>query len=647
MTACCRQMAIQTRPNNPLMVNTRIQPGHTRYLWAMLGAVLLLSVYVVPFLEYDAFSDDEMRTIIAAGGFHHGPRPFPGGILDYLYWRSPDQALGFTLVARLWGDYAGWTEFTTRVFPYLTGVLVLAMLYRTGRDLFSPLAGLSAALIMASSILFVEYAHKFRTFPLAALATLVTVWCYWRVSLAPIKPGWLSHMGLVAGGVGLLYTHYFATPVLAAVGLFHLLFVAKNRRWWHPVGLFVIVMMIFIPAIHFLIAGFAKSADELDLRAITMMPPELLERTLFYFGNGLALPSVMLFGLAAWAFVRPPRPTDHDTMQYRLWYIWLTAVVTLLLIMVMAVLAGIFPERRIRYLLGVWPLLALLAGVGIWKLAEVRRWLAAVALAGWVVFGAVVNWQATLLIFDDGDQLPVQAWNEWIAPVLALSEPEDVFVYLGHYSDHMGHYTHPAPNRVIIPAYQGEPEMRDALDGRLRVWFGEGRYWNQEGNLALFYGLLDDLGFDYCETYWHDPNLQLKLYARSQAFCVGGEPLMTFGDDMTLMRVEKVYDAAANTLTFNTGWQLDDALPPYSHAVGFYVIDADGDVVAQADVNLGAADGPFLPVQGQLSTTPLGRGVYDVYVGVYDVNTLAKLTAVNLQAGGQTGEIMLVGQLRK
>ncbi len=629
------------------MVNTRIQPGHTRYLWAMLGAMLLLSLYVIPFLEYDAFSDDEMRTIIAAGGFHHGPRTFPGGILDYLYWRSPDQALGFTLVARLWGDYAGWSEFTTRVFSYLTGTLVLAMLYRIGRDLFSPVAGLSAALIMASSILFVEYAHKFRTFPLAGLAALVTVWCYWRVSLAPTKPGWLSHIGLVIGGVGLLYTHYFTTPVLAAVGLFHLLFVPKDRRWWRPLLLFIPVMIIFIPELRFLIAGFAKSADELDIRAQTMMPPELLERTLFYFGNGVMLPSLVLFGLAGWAFVRPPRTADPDKLQYRLWYVWFVTVVTLLFIMAMAVLAGIFPERRIRYLLGLWPLLALLAGAGIWKLAEVRRWLAAAALAGWLVFGAVVNWQATLLIFEDGDQLPVPAWNEWIAPVLALSEPEDVFIYLGHYSEHMGHYTHPAPNRTIVPAYQGEAEMRAAMDGRLRIWFGEGRYWNQEGNLALFYSLLDELGFDYCESYWHGPNFQMKLYARSQAFCVGGQPLMTFGEQLTLMRVEKRYDPEANVLTFNTGWQVDDSIPPYNYAVGFYIIDADGEVVSQADVNLGAADGPYLPVQGQFSTAPLGRGTYDVYVGVYDVNTLAKLPARNLQDADQTGEIMLLGQLRK
>ncbi|MEL7236012.1 MAG: hypothetical protein AAGK74_16020, partial [Chloroflexota bacterium] len=82
-----------------------------RSMWVMMVVFFLAAALVVPFLEHDALSGDELNTIIAAGGAHHGPLTWPMGIIEKTNERSPDQALGFPLVARLWGDFVGWGEF--------------------------------------------------------------------------------------------------------------------------------------------------------------------------------------------------------------------------------------------------------------------------------------------------------------------------------------------------------------------------------------------------------------------------------------------------------------------------------------------------------------------------------------------------------
>ena len=60
------------------------------------------------------------------------------------------------------------------------------------------------------------------------------------------------------GSVGLLYSHYFGCLFLPALGLFHLLFVPKKRRWLQPVllvGLAILIAALQLP-------GFLNGVDK-------------------------------------------------------------------------------------------------------------------------------------------------------------------------------------------------------------------------------------------------------------------------------------------------------------------------------------------------------------------------------------------------
>jgi uncharacterized membrane protein len=110
----------------------------------------------------------------------------------------------------------------------------------------SPRVGLYAAAVVGTSAFFVHYLHELRMYSLFALLTAFTVWVNWRIVTAKREPGKLLWVGLLAVAVAMLYTHYFASLPLFAIGLFHILFVKKTRRWWQ-VGL--MVTAVFHPVV--------------------------------------------------------------------------------------------------------------------------------------------------------------------------------------------------------------------------------------------------------------------------------------------------------------------------------------------------------------------------------------------------------------
>ena len=71
-------------------------------------------------------------------------------------------------------------------------------------------------------------------YALVSLCVAICIWYYWRVALYSQQPGTGAQAGLLLGSIGLLYSHYLGALLLPVLGLFHLLFVPKNRRWLRP-----------------------------------------------------------------------------------------------------------------------------------------------------------------------------------------------------------------------------------------------------------------------------------------------------------------------------------------------------------------------------------------------------------------------------
>ena len=146
--------------------------------------------------------------------------------------------MGWPLLLFVWVRIAGWSELATRVLPLLRRPAGTRRgCTARGNDFFSPKAGLIAVLLLAASMFPQTNMLHARAFPMAMLFGALCFWSYWHVALRRRRPGLRAQAGLLLGAAGLLYSHYFGALLLPALGLYHLLFVPKNRRWWRPVTL--------------------------------------------------------------------------------------------------------------------------------------------------------------------------------------------------------------------------------------------------------------------------------------------------------------------------------------------------------------------------------------------------------------------------
>src|SRR5690606_14646235 len=118
--------------------------------------------------------------------------------------------------------------------------------------------------------------------------TTFTFWVYLRIIQRP-RVHQLEWLALLVGTLGHLYIHYFAALPLAALMLYHLLFVPKNRRWWAVVLTLGLAGLLFLPWLRNLMIGLELAADSEQLHEIALSPGAALERLLMLFGNGSAI----------------------------------------------------------------------------------------------------------------------------------------------------------------------------------------------------------------------------------------------------------------------------------------------------------------------------------------------------------------------
>ena len=362
----------------------------TAWLWALLP-LLFAAALAIPLLDVDAFNGDEPASLLAAGILSSGPRSL-ADIWDFMLENDPRNAPGWPILLSVWGPFVGWSEFAIRALSLCIGLLTLAWVFRSGHGLFAPVAGLFAALLLGSSVFFLAYMVNARAYTLVALCATICLWSYWRVALHLRPPGRGAQAGLLLGSVGLLWSHYFGALLLPALGLFHLLFVPKNYRWWRPVvllGLAGLTALVQLP-IFFEGLNIVVSEDLLD----RILPATgILSHFLRYMTNGfidpsppfselllLALPLVLAI-VALWRLRRGKGVSA-------IWLLVFTSATLLALVIAINELFQVIVDNRIRYLMPLWPLTTLLVGAGVWRLARSFRRLVFVLLSLWLIFGA-------------------------------------------------------------------------------------------------------------------------------------------------------------------------------------------------------------------------------------------------------------------
>ena len=236
-----------------------------------------------------------------------------------------------------------------------------------------------------------------RAFTLVALCTALCIWCYWRIVLNPRPTSMGVPAGLLLGSIGLLYSHYFTALFLPALGLFHLLFAPKNRRWWRPVFLLVLAALLAMLQLPGFLRGLDRTVVDGDLHNRALSATTLISRFVRLLTNSLVDPSppfseLLLLALPLALIIvflqRLRRGKGFNTV----WLLVFTSAALLALVIVINEVFRVIVDNRIRYLMPLWPLSALLAGAGLWRLAgRHRRVCVTVLLAVWLALGAWLN----------------------------------------------------------------------------------------------------------------------------------------------------------------------------------------------------------------------------------------------------------------
>ncbi len=519
-----------------------------------------------------------------------------------------------------------------RALPLFAGLLALTWTYRTGRDLFAPLVGLIAVLLLATSVFFITFMHVARAFSVVALFVMLIIWSYWRLALRPPAngPGRAAQLGLLVGSIGIFYAHYYSVFLLVALGLWHLLFMPKDRQWWRPVLLWGLATIAFLPQLEGLLLGvnFIQTVPW-HTGSIIMRTPEVLPWFLYVLTNGiihvsgtLSIAALILLILAAAAGWWRYRQRKHIPLA---WFLAFTTLTVLLLMLTGNEILLVMRRYRLRYLMALWPMTATLVGWGVWRTRGRWRLVAGLLTGVWVAFGLWAN-TASELRYEFYELLHHSRLDLADRKMEVYAGQFDLLLIKGK----LGHYSDPFPKNYLI--LRGSPdsqaELSRAVQEHLRFWLLAGEADSVE-HRTMIEQLPPDMVF--CGRFIQRKNLVLELYARSVVHCPIDTTQLRFGEEIELVASE-VTIIRADMLRVDLLMHTKEITGMTAYSVAMQVFDAEsGEKVAQGDRGLWL--GRYNPLRSEIDISGLMAGDYELRVGVYNWQTLERLEGVDLTSG--------------
>jgi hypothetical protein len=592
-------------------------------LWMVL-LLLLVTWLGARGIDADPIWIDEYWSVYNAGGGQYGPLS-PVEILNRIAEEdNPHSPLYYLLLAG-WGQLAGWSHAAMRYLSVIFGVLSVALAYRMGRDIHSPLAGLGAAVAIGASTFHVYYFHELRNYTMTVFFAVLILWSYWR----SIHGGSRLMMAVFTLSVaGAMYTIYLLVPLLLAVGLYHLIVVRKDRRWFVMTGLVLLAGVLFLPWVYFVAIQALQDITQPESVSNRLARVDLVQnypQLLYLFANGaVALPLLAgLIMLRNTAFTRFTQGRYNPRV-----FVWFVLAVLLVLVLVINLLIQLFIQPR--YLLLMWPVLALVVGIGVVDLRQHR--LAGLFLSLWVVGTLWTTFDVNYMrpyVFQ-----PILSHTPWHRIVPSLEQrmqPDDTAAFLlpdetwWVWQDWVsGFYLVDLQNagldrRLVqsYPYFMDRDYRQEAREiNAPRVWIGYHRddppmaWWRYDETLLAAYVP--------CAAPIVVDDYQLDLYQRIPA-----EPELNFEDGAGIRLIELVQSETAITPVI--GIAIGEALgSPQDYSIGLHVVDPAGTLVTQADFGLIDSGQVFVPYRCTAETIAveqLPAGPYTLMALIYNWQT--------------------------
>ena len=322
------------------------------------------------------------------------------------------------------------------------------------------------------------------------------------------------------------------------------------------------------------------------------------------------------------------------------WFIVFVTGALLLLIVALNEVLRVIGTERLRYLIALWPLVALVAGAGLWQLAGKRRRLVAVLLALWLIFGAHTSMRPEFRY--ELDYLKRSDFHR-VYRYMLKHIPASDFLILDHKARNLDsvllHTRLLALPYGILYREAEEPfaEVAPAHAAHRHAWLLY-RTLDREAVVAQAHSL----GRIACERVLDAWGFTLERHALAEEGCLDSPLRLAFeeGIDLSGLEITRSGDLLRiEAVLRSANYQLPDR---YSLAI--HLIDARRDErVAQGDVGVGP--GLFVPLHSEVDISALQPGDYEVHLALYDWRTGERMPARDLETG-VTDNIHVVHRFR-
>lgn len=631
------------------MKQHRVLSNIGKYLWlAMIPLFLIIACLTIPQINDLPISIDEHTSMWNAGDNPDGPYS-PFEIIASLNEYSAQHTPGYFLALGLWGNLTGWHPPILRVLAIFMSVLAMAWTFRLGRDLASPQVGLVATILLSSLTFFDMYTVHIRMYPFLIVTVAFMLWIYLRIIYKPQTPTRLEYVGLFAGTLCLLSAHVFSLTILVALGLFHLLFVPKNRRWMRINGAIVLAGLLFLPYVIVLINGFKVTRTVIALKFNSMTALEILTTTVYLFSNGTILILVVAIGLAVIAWRK-----SYPRVMPMLWFSGMTLVVIILLNQFF----NLIPIERSRYLLVLWIPLSLSMAIGI---MQVARWriIPIVMIGGWIVSGLWMHTTIDYPLYTAG------RGEMWLAPSVQhiasalkerVTETDKILGYTntlhlesrGRHGPSVSNYYFSSQginakfiylDRDTLSADEVRLQTLNRIAGQPSIWFTYQPNLPKAEYLTVAHDVLTE-HHDLCETQHIAGDVTLEHYVWKGLDCqpISSETTVQY-DDITMTHMDALLSDDQSTLTIVGNWDVAEGFPDTTYNISYQVITADWQNVAQHDEFV-LTDTPRW-TQVTLTVDTLEAGEYRVMIVIYHWQNGDKLEG-QVNPSGEVGTLLTV-----
>lgn len=608
------------------------------WFW-MLPVLLLTTALGAQGLNADVIWFDELTSIGHAGGL---TGPFtPIDVMQSIADHSPKHAPLFFELINGWHVFVGWHHAVLRALSLYFGVMTIAWVYRIGKDFVNWRTGFWAALLLGVNVFWVEYYHEIRMYTLQIFLTTMMIWHYLYLSDSQRIPRRFHWLGLIASATLSLYTQPFSFFVHVAIGIYHLLFVAKNRRWLQVVGAFLVTGLLYLLWLPITYIGVTT---KFDTGTDAMPLGQAVETFIHLFSNNIWL--VLLIPLAiAVGTLR------HKSIRQSMKPIWLLAILILGLLLLVNEAVGLIPLRRARYFFVSWGMWSLVIGCG---LAYLRwQWVSAIIVIAFMSSGFMLRDSETYLDYQ-GTVFAVNFYpplHEYVAALDGKTKPHDYVLGFteANFVNNRGKHGKSTADYYLetllgidgafIPFNLNDENLKVDVPKKIDNHPYLLLTVNPLENPKVFDDTLMMIEADYtaCDVVIDQLDLFVQRYVRQPLTCEHEYQSIVYDNGATIVDMFAEYDPLSKLIRITTGWTVADEQLLYEYNVSLQLVTGDWQNVGQTDRHL--HDDLLKWYVAELPTDALPPDDYRIMVVVYNQTTGEKVTGTNLTTG-ETGTIL-------